>query len=284
MVSFQSAYGIGLVCGFFCRRFFSPVLIFFIYWFWVYRSFTDDPDGIDYKFLLPLAMLSGTFIGYATSAMVNLKRLLFWKSFQLFGCWLLIAAVEFSLLIGSLLIADYESTFVLPLNYFLTLILYVVILLMFYFGTNKMTIWKTQIGTNFITNDRAALYFYILLGTFGISSILLFLIIGWSAPAASQRWAWLGTVGLHVLFYCLLWRLTVSATLAAAESSNARATRELTEQKGAELLGAVLSGGGGGKKPPRSLLPRPPPSSSRGGGDDDDTAELIQPPSARELV
>ena len=291
MPSFQSCYGIGLVAGFFCRRFFSPVLIFFIWWYWAYHGFADSPDGADYRYLQPLAMMTGTFIGYAVSATVNLKRLLFWKQFQLFGCWMLIAAIEFSLLIGALLIADYETTFSLPLNYFLTLILYVVVLVLFFFGTYKMTVWKTRVGGDFTTNDRAAIYFYILLGIFGVSSILLFLVVGWAAPAASQRWTWLGTVGLHVGLYSLLWRLVVSATIDAAESPNARATREFAERKGAEIIGHAFTTPAYVKvrqQHTSHLLPPPPPSAAGGAAADDDMEMLMirqpPPPSKRDAV
>lgn len=208
-LSFYTYYTVGFLWALFLRRFASPTFALLVVWhYWIYGTIVGPErfSSGDFHFFLPLTALFGLSMGYMLASLVNLRRLIFWKEWDVYGWWLPLVLFEFILL--HLVLALWESTGTVarPLSYLLTFLAYALLIPFFYFVTREFDVWAYWNATKqeLSTDDHAAARFHLYWAEFHLSATLIFLVFEWILPDAWPFWFALASVVFHILLYVMI--------------------------------------------------------------------------------
>lgn len=208
-ISYFSYYAASFMWGLFFRRFAVPTLLIVLVWHYMIYGLIVGADRFkdaEFHYWLPLTAILGVMMGYIVAGLLNLRRVIFWKRFDLYGCWLPAVLLEFTMFHGVLAIWETTGTFVRPVNFIVTLIGFIVLIPLWYFLTSGFTVWAYWDESNGKLSyaDRAALKFHGVFALFQISACIIFTATESANSAIWPFWIMLGTFGFHILLWFMI--------------------------------------------------------------------------------
>lgn len=238
-LSYYTMYTASFLWGLFFRRFAVPVLVICLLWHqWIYGLIvgSERASSSEFRYYLPLTVIFGVAMGYLLGSLVNTRRVIFWKRFDVYGCWLPLVLIEFVLLHSVFFIWETTGTFVRPVNYIITFLLFLTMIPLWYFFTAGFTVWayydesKKQLSFD----DNAAFKFHAYWALYHLSSTLIFTVIQWSLPSVWPFWIVIGVFGFHLLIWFM-----ISLFIVNTHTSGAPFKYKQLREKAAEHISSV---------------------------------------------
>lgn len=221
----------GLLWSFFFRRFAVPVLVIVLVWHYLLYGLIVDSDSLidaEYHYWLPLTAIMGVTAGYLMSSLMNLRRLIFVRFFDFYGCWLPLILIEFIMMHAVLLIWETTGTFIRPVNFIVTFVLYLILIPIWYFMTNSFSVWGFFDHTTEKVSykDHAALKFYGSWYLYMLSATIIFTVIEWAWPGVWPFWIALGTFAFQSLVWLLISVFIIDTVASATAEAHYKQTRD----------------------------------------------------------
>lgn len=208
-LSYHTYYLAAFMYGLFMRRWLLPVVLLVVVWHYMIYGLIVGPDRFkdpEFHYWLPITAMLGVTMGYLLSGLVNLRRLLFWKQFDLFGCWLIIALIEFTAFHGVFAIWETNGWAVRPSSYIVTFCAFCLGIPLAYFFTRGSTVWAfwDEERGKLSYADKAALKFHSYWAVYQLSGTLTFTVIEWANPDIWPFWIALGVFVFHIVMWFLI--------------------------------------------------------------------------------
>lgn len=200
-------YVLGFLYILYTRRFATPLfaLLLFVFHYWIWGGLVSDATALSfkYRYAKPLFALGSGLLAYWLAYRINFRRMLFLKNCYSYGLWTTFSAVQFILMQGALVAWELEGTFVKPLNFIATIVLWVLIIALCW-TTRGWSFWAYKKGTSLRTDDYACDKFYGILSLYLFTAAIISAIARWSAPGFAEHWTMLIVFGFHALITLLL--------------------------------------------------------------------------------
>lgn len=239
--------------GVFFRRFAVPTLLLVLVWhMWIYGLIVGSElaGSAEFRYALPFTALIGVLMGYSLATLVNTRRLIFWKGFDTYGCWLPAVLIQFAVMHAVLFVWETTGTFVRPVNYIVTFLMYAALIPLWYFLTSGFSVWGYfDDNTQKISyDDKAALKFYTYWGLFHLSSTLIFTVVQWSNASIWPFWIALGVFAFHLVIWFMISLFIINSnsspgSMHGTSGSRSRRVREKTAEYLNKVPGAGLLSG-----------------------------------------
>lgn len=295
-ISYFTYYSASLLWGLYFRRFLFPffcllgVWHLFIYGFIINATSTaaERFASAQYRWWLPLTIVMGVYSGFAMASARRLRRVVFSRNSDEYGCWIYLIVLNFIAMLAVLALWDTSGTIDPPLNYWLVFVFQLVIIVAAYFILRKMTLWastKTHASDPHVHylsfEDYASETFRSTETVLVLTTTLIFAIFQGAFPGVWPFWLVLATFGFHSIIITISRSITkhgsaISDAYNAGRESVAKAASGGTLQQGdvfkpsrkvserglgggggyemGPLLGDVEGGGGAdGGAPPKTL-------------------------------
>jgi hypothetical protein len=211
LLSYFTYYIVGFLWTYFLRRWASTMLVLMFFGhFWLYGGILNEDlvKSNAFRYWLPLTAFGAGTIGYIIAEVVNIRRAIFMKNFDSFGCWIYAAVLQWLLLQATVLIWEFPGTFVKPVNYIVTFVFFLVQIVFWYFVTvwrEPWSVWGYKHAGGISFDDSAGEKFYGLLALYTLSATILFVIFSWAAPSLDGQWPALIAFCFHTILTLLIY-------------------------------------------------------------------------------
>jgi hypothetical protein len=208
-LSYHTYYLASFMYGLFMRRWAFPTVLLVLFWHYLIYGLIVGQDRFkdaEFHYWLPITSLLGITMGYLLSGLVNLRRVIFWKQFDLYGCWILVVLLEFTIFHGVFAIWETSGWVVRPASYLVTFAAFLVLIPLAYFFTSGSTVWAywDNEKNKLSFADRAAVKFHSYWALYQLSGTLIFTVVQWSSPSVWPFWIALGTFVFHIAMWFLI--------------------------------------------------------------------------------
>jgi hypothetical protein len=241
-LSYFSYYMVPFMWGLFFRRWAVPLVLIALVWHHtLYRAavYSRLPD-VNFDFWMPITAGMGVTMGYLLASLMNLRRLIFWKEFDKYGCWMPYVVLQQFIMLMVFFIWELTGLFVRPINFLITFLAFVVLIPLWYFMGSGSTVWAFWDAEKNSPSyaDKAAVKFHLVWGLFQLSGTLIFTVVEWSSPDVWPFWIAIGTFVFHIVLWFMLSLFIINKNSEAHEQYK-KMRRELSKHLGDKLPQAI---------------------------------------------